>query len=201
MIGIINYGVGNIQSIQNIINHVGGKCRILYSADEIKYVEKLILPGVGSFDHGMEGLIKGNWVEPLNEYVCQGKTILGICLGMQLMCNCSEEGKLKGLGWIDGFVQKFDFDSKSNLKIPHMGWSNLIIKNNSDLFSINDQHRFYFVHSYHVVCREDSIETSSVNYGTEITTSFQKANIYGVQFHPEKSHKFGKELFKKFISI
>jgi imidazole glycerol-phosphate synthase subunit HisH len=201
MIGIINYGVGNLQSIQNIIKHVGGECRILNSPNEIKEVDKLILPGVGSFDHGVEQLSKGDWINNLNDYVNQENIILGICLGMQLMCNSSQEGKLKGLGWINADVQKFQFEANSNLKIPHMGWEDLNIKNESDLFKMNDESRFYFVHSYHVVCNIPSIETSSVDYGQEITTSFQCGNIYGVQFHPEKSHKFGKEFFKRFILI
>jgi glutamine amidotransferase len=161
----------------------------------------LILPGVGSFDHGMEGLSKGNWVVPLNNYVNQGKIILGICLGMQLMCDSSQEGVREGLGWIKGSVQKFQFESENNFKIPHMGWNILNIQKDSDLFKMEDESRFYFVHSYHVICNQSSVITSSVNYGFDITTSFQKGNIYGVQFHPEKSHKFGKEFFKRFILI
>lgn len=201
MIGIINYGLGNLQSIQNIITYVGGESCIINSPDEIKGFSKLILPGVGSFDHGMDGLSKGNWIVPLNNYVKQGKIILGICLGMQLMCDSSEEGTREGLKWIQGSVQKIEFGPERNFKIPHMGWNNLIIKTDSDLFNMEDDSRFYFVHSYHVVCDQSSVITSSVNYGFEITTSFQKANIYGVQFHPEKSHKFGKEFFKRFIAI
>lgn len=201
MIGIINYGLGNLHSIQNIINHVGGESCIINSPDEMKGFTKLILPGVGSFDHGMKGLSNGNWIDPLNNYVTQGNIILGICLGMQLMCDSSEEGTREGLKWIKGSVKKFDFGVENNFKIPHMGWNELNIKKDSDLFKINDSSRFYFVHSYHVVCDQSSIITSTVSYGFDITTSYQKENIYGVQFHPEKSHKFGKELFKRFIEI
>lgn len=203
MIGIINYGLGNINSIQNIIKHVGGQCRIISSISEIEDIEKIILPGVGSFDHGMKGLIEGNWIEPLNDLVLQKRIpVLGICLGMQLMCNSSEEGELPGLGWIDAEVRSLKFSEILNLKIPHMGWNSIeVIKQNPLLKKEADEQRFYFVHSYHVVCNNTNNVLAITNYGQPISAAISHNNIFGVQFHPEKSHKYGFELFKKYISL
>jgi len=203
MIGIINYGLGNLKSIQNIIKHVGGNCRIISSISEMEDIKKIILPGVGSFDHGMKGLHKGNWIEPLNNLVLKNKMpVLGICLGMQLMCKSSEEGKLSGLGWIDAEVKLFDIPNGTNLKIPHMGWNTIkIMKRNSILEIEQEEQRFYFVHSYHAVCNESNDVLALTNHGDNIIAAFSHNNIFGVQFHPEKSHKFGMQLFKKFIEL
>jgi imidazole glycerol-phosphate synthase subunit HisH len=202
MIGILNYGLGNINSISNIIKHVGGENRIISKHDDIEGIKKLIIPGVGSFDHGMQGLHDGKWVELLNEMVnSESIKVLGICLGMQLMCKSSEEGKLSGLGWIDAKVEKFSFQNHDNKKIPHMGWNTIDVVKKSNLFSPEQNKRFYFVHSYHVVCNDKKDISTTTDYGFNVTASFENKNVYGVQFHPEKSHRFGKELFKKFISI
>lgn len=203
MIGIINYGLGNLKSIQNIISYVGGKSQIINRPEDLIGIRKLILPGVGAFDHGMKGLENGNWISTLNRLVIEEQTpILGICLGMQLMCTSSEEGNLTGLGWIDAAVKKISFPADLDLKIPHMGWNVLNIKRDNPLFN-NDgsELRFYFVHSYHVVCNKPNDILATTNHGFDITSSFQHRNIFGVQFHPEKSHKFGKVFFKKFIEI
>jgi glutamine amidotransferase len=203
MIGIVNYGLGNLKSIQSIISHVGGESRILNKSDEMEGISKLILPGVGAFDHGMQGLNNGNWIAVLNKLVLEEKVpILGICLGMQLMCSSSDEGVLPGLGWINAEVRKITFPEESELKIPHMGWNILDVKKDSPLFD-NDgsEQRFYFVHSFHVVCHQFKDVLATTHHGFDITSSFQHDNIYGVQFHPEKSHKFGKYFFKKFIEL
>lgn len=203
MIGIINYGLGNLKSIQSIVSHVGGSSRIINSPDDIEGIKKFILPGVGAFDHGMYGLNDGKWPPALNKLVLEDKMpILGICLGMQLMCSSSDEGNLPGLGWIDAEVRKIAFPEESGLKVPHMGWNILDIKRDNPLFE-NDgsEQRFYFVHSFHVVCNEPKDILATAHHGFDITSSFQHNNIYGVQFHPEKSHRFGKEFFKKFIAI
>lgn len=203
MIGIVNYGLGNLKSIQSIISHVGGESRILNQPDEMEGISKLILPGVGAFDHGMQGLNNGKWIAALNKLVLEEKIpILGICLGMQLMCSSSDEGVLPGLGWINAEVRKIAFPEESGLKIPHMGWNILDIKRDNPLFE-NDgsEQRFYFVHSFHVVCHEPKNILATAHHGFDITASFQHNNVYGVQFHPEKSHRFGKEFFKKFIAI
>lgn len=203
MIGVINYGLGNLKSIQNIIAHVGGTSRILNKPDDLVGITKLVLPGVGAFDHGMQGLNDGNWVPILNKLVLEDKVpILGICLGMQLMCSSSDEGILPGLAWVDATVRKIHFPIDSGLKIPHMGWNILDVKRDNSLFE-NDgsEQRFYFVHSFHVVCNQQNNILATAHHGYDITASFQHDNVYGVQFHPEKSHKFGKVFFKKFIAL
>jgi glutamine amidotransferase len=200
MIGIINYGLGNLHSIDNIIRNIGGECSIITKPSELNQFDKLILPGVGAFDHGMKGLKNGNWIEPLNELVLEKNIpVLGICLGMQLMCNGSEEGQLAGLGWIDADVKRFSFPEDSSLKIPHMGWNTLAVQKTSPLFDNSEkEQRFYFVHSYHVVCRNKDVVLATANYGYDIDAAFYDNNIIGVQFHPEKSHRFGKMFFEKF---
>lgn len=203
MIGIINYGLGNLKSIQSIVSHVGGSSRIINSPDDIEGIKKFILPGVGAFDHGMRGLDDGKWIPALNKWVLEEKMpILGICLGMQLMCTSSDEGNLPGLGWIFAEVRKIEFPEEFGLKIPHMGWNVLDIKRDNPLFENNgSEQRFYFVHSFHVVCHDPKDILATTHHGFDVTSSFQHNNVYGVQFHPEKSHRFGKEFFKKFISI
>jgi glutamine amidotransferase len=204
MIGIINYGLGNLNSIQSIVNHVGGLSRIVNSPDDVEGISKLILPGVGAFDHGMRGLNDGKWIPALNELVLEEKVpILGICLGMQLMCASSEEGTSPGLGWIDAKVKRFSFDDKPyGLRIPHMGWNTIKVHRPTPLFLDNEkEQRFYFVHSYHVVCEDASDILATANYGFDIHAAFVKDNIIGMQFHPEKSHRFGKMFFKNFIEL
>jgi glutamine amidotransferase len=187
----------------SIIKHVGGESRIIDSPDDVDDISKFILPGVGAFDHGMQGLNNSGWTEKLHQLVLhENKTILGICLGMQLMCNSSDEGKLSGLGWIDAHVTRFSILDYPELRVPHMGWNTLHVKRGNDLLrQSEDEQRFYFVHSYHVVCKNMENVTSTAQYGFDITASFQHNNVYGVQFHPEKSHRFGKDFFKRFMSL
>lgn len=202
MIAIIDFGVGNISSIGNIIKKMGGEYFVCKKPQDLYLAKKIIVPGVGSFDYGMERLSSGGWIKPLNELaLIQKKDVLGICLGMQLMCNESEEGVAKGLGWINANVVKFNFDGLADdLKVPHMGWNNIEILKETPLFSKNsEEERFYFVHSYYVKCLDLDNITATAKHGTKFTAAFQKDNIYGVQFHPEKSHKFGMKLIKKFI--
>lgn len=203
MIIIVDYGVGNLNSVANIINHVGGECIISSDPRVISEANKLILPGVGSFDNGMNSLTQSGILNALNYAVLDRKVpILGICLGMQLMTTESEEGDLKGLGWIDAQVIKFSFDSDSDLKIPHMGWNSLEIKQDNPILPMNNSDlRFYFVHSYFVRTNQIDNMIASTTYGNEFCVAFQKNNIFGVQFHPEKSHKFGMSLMKNFINI
>ncbi|MFZ5951428.1 MAG: imidazole glycerol phosphate synthase subunit HisH [Candidatus Rifleibacteriota bacterium] len=196
----MNYGLGNLKSIENIINHIGGKCLISSSPEMISHAEKLILPGVGAFDSGMKLLKEKGLIEPLNYAVNQNKTpTLGICLGMQLMLERSEEGNLPGLGWIKGEVKKFNFDCMDvDLKIPHMGWNKIQVVRPNPIIESNKSYRFYFTHSYHVEC-EPEIVVATTNYGKDFVSIFADQNIWGVQFHPEKSHKFGMDLFKNFL--
>jgi glutamine amidotransferase len=200
MIYIIDYGLGNLGSIQNMIKRVGGESKIIDNPNLLMNPTKIILPGVGAFDTGMKKLNENNWLSVLNNEVLVNKIpVLGICLGMQLMTNSSEEGNLKGLGWIDANVKKFIFDS--NLyKIPHMGWNRVKVAKDSYLFDSTETHKFYFVHSYYVETNNPSDNLLYSNYGNEFVSAFQKDNIIGLQFHPEKSHKFGINLFNKFIN-
>jgi glutamine amidotransferase len=201
MINIVDYGIGNLKSIFNILNYIGVDSRISNSIDHIKYSDKLILPGVGHFNTGMENLRNSNLIESLNEAVIvRKKPILGICLGMQLMTNFSEEGDCEGLKWIDATTRKIQIDS--SLKVPHMGWNEVQFTKSSPLISEDFQNpRFYFVHSYHVVCNLKDDLLCTTQYGIELTAGFQHDHIFGVQFHPEKSHKYGMELLKKFNKI
>lgn len=202
MIQIIDYGLGNTGSIFNMLKKIGIKSEIIDNPLKLNDGSKYILPGVGSFDNGMELLKKNNWIEKLNELIILKKNpILGICLGMQLMTKSSEEGIIPGLSWIDADVKKFSFKD-NNLKIPHMGWNNINpIKNNKLFYKLNNQSRFYHVHSYYVLLNDSSNEIASTNYSKEFTSSFQKDNIFGVQFHPEKSHKYGMQLLSNFSKI
>ncbi|WP_417328167.1 imidazole glycerol phosphate synthase subunit HisH [Halarcobacter sp.] len=201
MIAILDYGIGNLKSIYNMFKKVGVESIITSDIETIIKADKYLLPGVGSFDYGINSLKNANFFEVLEkEILINKKPILGICLGMQLLTNSSEEGKEKGLGWIDAQTIKFDLEDKS-LAIPHMGWNKINPTNTNDIFKNLNENRFYFVHSYHVVCNDNKNILAMVNYGQEFTCSIYKDNIYGVQFHPEKSHKFGMQLFKNFGEI
>jgi len=204
MIVIIDYGMGNLSSIQNMLKKISVKSIISSNISVIKNADKLILPGVGSFDNGMGNLQKMSLISVLNKKVLIDKTlILGICLGMQLISKRSEEGRLPGLGWIEAEAVKFKFDNNhANLKIPHIGWNTIKIKKDCLLFKdMEENARFYFVHSYHLICTRGEDIAAMTDYGYEFPSIIQKENIFGVQFHPEKSHKFGKQLLKNFVEI
>ncbi len=200
MITIIDYGIGNIGSVKNMLKKVGQKSIISSDINDIESAEKLILPGVGSFDYGMDQLQNYNLIEVLNKKVLIDKTpILGICLGMQLFSKSSEEGLKPGLGWINSKTKKFSFSNQNNLAIPHMGWNTITIKKDSKLLiDLPSESRFYFVHSYHIECEDKNDIMCNSNYGYEFTCAIEKENIIGVQFHPEKSHKFGMQLLQNF---
>ena len=187
-----------------MLKKIGYSNQISSNPKEIESAEKLILPGVGSFDKGMENLHHLNLVEALNNAVLKKKTpILGICLGMQLFCKNSEEGVLPGLGWVSAEVVRFNFkDLKTNtVKIPHMGWAEVEIKKTECLFRSSDHDlRFYFVHSYYLVNQNLADISATCYYNKEFTAAIEYGNIMGVQFHPEKSHKFGMSLLKNFAS-
>lgn len=203
MVTIIDYKTGNIGSIRNMLRKIGEESVITSRIEEIEKATKLILPGVGSFDTGMKNLKDLNLVDILNRKVLIDKVpVLGICLGFQLMSNRSEEGILPGLCWIDAETKRFKFSNTSEYKIPHMGWNFISVKKESRLFDgMYPDPRFYFVHSYYLsVLDEDSVLTST-SYESEFTSSVEKGNILGVQFHPEKSHKFGMKLLKNFIEF
>lgn len=205
MIAIINYGLGNLGSIQNMFRKVGCKDVIITNDPmEIDKADKLLLPGVGAFDNGMQKINELGLLEILNRQALEvKKPILGICLGMQLLTKGSEEGSLKGLGWIDADTIKFDFgENEKDLKIPHMGWNEVkFSKRHSLTMGMPAHSRFYFVHSYYVRSNKAEQELMSCHFGIDFTCAVQFNNIMGVQFHPEKSHKFGMQLFKNFIEL
>jgi len=202
MIAIIDYGAGNVGSIQNMIKKIGYKAIITSSIDEILNADHLILPGVGSFDYGMSQLEKLKLIDVLEKKVVECKTpILGICLGMQLMAKSSEEGIKEGLNLIDAEVVKFKSNTH-NIKIPHMGWNYVNIRKESKLFERKEEkERFYFVHSFHVKVKNEMDILATTDYGCNFTSAIERENIYGVQFHPEKSHRYGMQLLEHFIRL
>lgn len=203
MIVIIDYGLGNLGSIKNMLKKIGYDSEISSDHALIQSATKLILPGVGAFDQGMKNLEERGLIPLLNKKVLEEKTpILGICLGMQLFTSKSEEGTLKGLSWVDAETIKFD-SSKTGKKfpIPHMGWVYVSEKGNSPLLQdMYEEPKFYFVHSYYVKCNNPDEVILTGDYIHEFDAGFQKGNILGVQFHPEKSHKYGMKLLTNFMT-
>lgn len=200
MIVIVDYDTGNIGSIKNMITKIGFECTISRDVDVIKSAKKLILPGVGSFDSGMKNLIKFNLIEILNQKVIhEGTPIIGICLGMQLMAEGSDEGTLNGLNWISQKVKRIDEEKCNHTTIPILGWNYIKVHKNNQLLN-NIEQRFYFVHSYYFPYdTENSI--ASANVGFDYCVAFKKENVFGVQFHPEKSHSFGKNVLENFCQL
>ncbi|MCX7827732.1 MAG: imidazole glycerol phosphate synthase subunit HisH [Thermanaerothrix sp.] len=201
-IAIVSCSFGNINSIVNMMRYIGVDCNVSSSPNEIARAEKLLLPGVGAFDVGMKSLRDSGLLDALCYSVLErGVPILGICLGMQLMAKRSEEGSLPGLGWINAEVVRFRFPEGVSLKVPHMGWNSLSIKRENRLIKPEERQRFYFVHSYHVMCDDASDVVATCEYGYDFVAAFEHDNIFGVQFHPEKSHKYGMALIKRFVEM
>ena len=204
MLTIIDYGVGNLTSIKNMLRKGGYHDAIISNKEsDIAAAEKLILPGVGHFDYGMGQLRQSGFFEILNKRVLVDKVpILGICLGAQLLTEGSEEGESPGLGWIKGRTGRFRPEKmNTTLKVPHMGWGEMELSKQSSLLQDHpDSPRIYFVHSYHLQCNNEEDELASCKYGYTFTASVERDNIIGVQFHPEKSHKFGLQLLSNFIN-
>ena len=203
MIVIIDYGVGNLGSIQNMLKRIGYASISSNNLEDIGRATKLILPGVGAFDEGMARLRTTGLVPLLNHRVIdEGVPVLGICLGMQLLTRGSEEGEAKepGLGWIQADTRRFRTDESLGLRIPHMGWAFVDFDAHGPLaHNMPQDARFYFVHSYHPVCDEPTDVFITATYGYRFVAGIHRRNIYGVQFHPEKSHKFGMQLLENFI--
>ena len=202
MITIVDYGMGNLRSVQKAFERIGIPAKISGHHDEILGADKLVLPGVGHFEQGMKNIQSRGLFEVLNTAVLKTKTpIIGICLGMQLMTEFSEEGNCNGFGWIKGKTRKFLFND-NGLKIPHMGWNTLsILKNNSIFKEISPDSFFYFVHSFYISCDNIDNILALSTYGIDFVSSFENENIFGCQFHPEKSHDNGLQIIKNFAEL
>lgn len=204
MIAIINYGSGNIQAIGNIYNRLNIPFIVVSRPEDLKKASKIILPGVGAFDQAISELERSGLRQALDEHVLQNKKcILGICVGMQLLAKNSEEGVLKGLGWIDGSVRKFEHSSFNHAThLPHMGWNNVEPAKNNQLFNdVLPGARYYFLHSYYFSCNRQEDVLAVTFYGGQFASAVNSGNIYGVQFHPEKSHQAGIQLLKNFADM
>jgi imidazole glycerol-phosphate synthase subunit HisH len=202
MITIIDYGLGNILAFQNMYKRLNVEVAIARSAADLDSATKLILPGVGAFDHAMERLEQSGMRERLDELALKKRVpVLGICVGMQILAHSSEEGQAAGLGWIDGRVRHFSALAQENLLIPHMGWNDVQPRGAPLFDKLATEARFYFLHSYYFQCaRPDDVAAMS-NYGTDFCSAVHSGNIYGVQFHPEKSHHFGAQLLQNFAGL
>lgn len=203
MITVIDYGAGNIGSVLNMIKHVGGKAEVACDPSSVLGAKKILLPGVGSFDNAMTRLANLGLIEPLKVIAAEGVPFLGICLGMQLLANRSEEGVCEGLGLIPGRVRRFSFEGEAaSLKIPHMGWNKVTPTVAHSLSAgLDVDARFYFVHSFYFDCENPDNALLRSFYGVPFTSGVQLRNVMGVQFHPEKSHRYGMQLIKNFVGI
>ncbi|HBB95711.1 MAG TPA: imidazole glycerol phosphate synthase subunit HisH [Blastocatellia bacterium] len=204
MITIVNYGIGNVQAIANIYKRLNIEVSLAASADELAGADKIILPGVGAFDWAMTGLNQSGMREALDELVItKRKPVLGICVGMQMMGNRSEEGVLDGLGWIDGDVNRFQETSLTDkIRLPQMGWNDVVPKQAECLFQgMESEARFYFLHSYYFSAKRAQDVLAVTDYNGPFASAVRSDNIFGVQFHPEKSHQWGIRLLKNFAEL
>jgi len=203
MIGIVDYNMGNLASVQNAFAKLGEDTVVVSNPQKFKEYDKLILPGVGAFGDAMEHLRDRDMIEALKEYAKSSKPMLGICLGMQLLFQSSEEfGEHEGLGLIKGHVKKFDSSQFSEpLKIPHMGWNRMFTKEHPLFKGLDEEHYLYFVHTYHVECENEEDIIGRTTYGYEFTSAVAHNNILGIQPHPEKSHINGLKILENFIGL
>jgi glutamine amidotransferase len=202
MLVIVDYGLGNLGSIANMTGRLGAQPVVSSDPEVLRAADRLILPGVGVFDRGMQNLRERGLVEVLSQKALDERVpVLGLCLGMQLLTRGSEEGNEPGLGWLDAETVRFHFDGNGgNLKVPHMGWSDVSLRRPHYLFRDgDDERRYYFVHSFHVVCSDPELVVGETMYGYPFSSIVAQDNIVGVQFHPEKSHRYGKALLQNFI--
>jgi glutamine amidotransferase len=204
MIGVLDYGMGNLFSIEKIIRNAGCSVKVVANEQEILRSDKIIFPGVGHFGKAIFRIRELNLMDSLNEFAhIKKKPIMGICLGMQLMASFSEEGDVPGLGWIPGTVSKFQPKNKTLYKVPHTGWNTLTYRNPAceSLDGIDASDEFYFVHSYYFHAAEDSHILCKTQYDIEFVSGIQRDNIIGYQFHPEKSHDAGAKLIHNFLKL
>lgn len=198
-LGVVDYGMGNLRSVVNSLTHLGYRAELVRDADRIKEFDKVILPGVGAFGQAMTNLDSAHMTDALHELASTGRPILGICLGMQLMCRESlEHGHHRGLGWLDATV--LPFEASADLKVPHMGWNSLRFSREHPIRAeVPDGADVYFVHSYYVRCADPADEVAGCVYGSRFSAIVAKQNLVGMQFHPEKSQKFGLQLLRNFV--
>jgi glutamine amidotransferase len=208
MIAVIDAGLGNVGSLLNMLDHLGVAARPARSPAELQDADRFILPGVGAFDHGMDRLRDSGLLPALEQRVLhEGAPVLGICLGMQLLGRSSEEGSAPGLGWVPARTVRFDFGANpARLRIPHMGWNEVRPAYTGGLLDLGHDDlgqgpRFYFVHSYHVVCDHPEHIAATADHGIRFTAALRAGHIHGVQFHPEKSHRWGKLLLARFAAL
>ena len=204
MITLIDYGVGNIFAFQNVYKRLNIPTKIAKRKEDLANAKKLILPGVGSFDYAMAQLNASGMREKLDELVLEKKVpVIGICVGMQMMGNRSDEGKLEGLKWIDSEILKFDQNLiQQRTKLPHMGWNDVAPINNHPLFiGLEKEAIFYFLHSFYFKCKNETESIAVSNYGISFSSAVHRENIYGIQFHPEKSHQYGEKLLRNFANL
>lgn len=202
MLVILEYGMGNVGSVLNMLRRVGADACLSSDPEDVRRADKLILPGVGAFDAGMRNLKERGLLEVLEESVLRrGVPLLGLCLGMQLMTRGSEEGTLPGLGWLPADTVRFQSEGVPNLKVPHMGWNSLRATRRSALLrDLQPEARFYFVHSYHVICDDPDDVAAWTFHGYQFAAVVDKGRLVGTQFHPEKSHRFGMQLLHNFVT-
>ena len=201
MVTIIDYGVGNINAFLNIFKQLNIAAKTATTIADLTEIDKLILPGVGHFDYAMQRFTDSGMRNRVDDLVkIEKKPILGVCVGMQMMAKKSTEGVLEGLGWIDAEVLKFDDAQRSTkLPLPHMGWNDVHPKNDNELFhELKKDARFYFLHSYYFKCNQPLTSIADSDYGIQFSCAVNNDNVYGTQFHPEKSHHFGIQLLKNF---
>lgn len=204
MITIIDYGLGNVLAFVNVYTRLNIPVAVAKTAGELAGATRLILPGVGSFDHAMEQLDQSGMRDTLEQLVVrQGMPVMGICVGMQMLAKASDEGKLPGLGWIDGQVRKFDLAAMPRgTNLPHMGWNDVRPTAEGGLFKgLEQDARFYFLHSYYFECAQAGDVLARTDYGPDFSCAVRRDNVYGVQFHPEKSHHFGSQLLSNFAEV
>lgn len=202
MIAVLDYGIGNVTSIVNMLKKINVDAFVTSDKAIIEKCHKIILPGIGSFDYCMQQLKAAHFFNLLQQKVLDEKIpLLGVCVGCQMLMQKSEEGAEDGLGWIKGQVIKFNNDKlPANFKIPHMNWTDVNPIAGCELYKGIEEPRFYFVHSYHLQCEDDRNITATANYGYDFAASVAEGNIMGVQFHPEKSHRFGMQLYSNFVN-
>jgi len=203
VIVIVDHGMGNLGSVANMLRKLGADSVRSTDRDTIASADKLILAGIGAFDGAAGRLAELGLVDVLNDAVLDRKVpTLGVCLGMQLMARSSEEGAQAGLGWLDADVRRFAFPKEARLPVPHMGWEDVPPTRASPLFpSTSGDSRFYFSHAYHLVCRDPGDVAATATYGYEFAAAVHRENILGTQFHPEKSHVFGLEIYRRFVAL